>query len=382
MIQMKGAMNRSKAFQHANEPLKDDALLHLQNSRIAGPLPFLNPTNAHFHHDARPNVRFKWTSRDNRKGRHAIIVPSVIDLNRATPRPTSSPQSVAHNIWRMFTYYPVWDISFDVAFVFTIGSVIWVVNAFFVWLPLVRADSEFNNEELYGGGITAFIGATVFEFGSFLLMVEAINENRTGCFGWALERAVSPKEGGEADDKIALKPSKSHCTHHHSNKHSLVGSKADKSDATRSWIWWPSNHDLRTHYLHSLGFLASLSQLLGATVFWISGLTALPGIYNRMSRPISLAFYWTPQVVGGLGFIISGTLFMLETQTKWWRPAPKTLGWWIGLCNLVGGVGFTMCPAFGYDEKSWAQWQACLSTFWYESLEKFPVEVEGKTTNT
>jgi hypothetical protein len=395
MIQMKGAMNRSKAFQHANEPLKDDALLHLQNSRIAGPLPFLNPTNAHFHHDARPDVRFKWTSRDNRKGRHAIIVPSVTDLNRATPRPTSSPQSVAHNIWRMFTYYPVWDISFDVAFVFTIGSVIWVVNAFFVWLPLVRADSEFNNEELYGGGITAFIGATVFEFGSFLLMVEAINENRTGCFGWALERAVSPKEGGEADDKIALKPSKSHCTHHHSNKHSLVGSKADKSDATRSWIWWPSNHDLRTHYLHSLGFLASLSQLLGATVFWISGLTALPGIYNRMSRPISLAFYWTPQVVGGLGFIISGTLFMLETQTKWWKPAPKTLGWWIGLCNLVGGVGFTMCPAFGYDEKSWAQWQACLSTFWgswaflvgsgvqwYESLEKFPVEVEGKTINT
>jgi hypothetical protein len=110
-----------------------------------------------------------------------------------------------------------------------------------------------------------------------------------------------------------------------------------------------------------------------------------------MSRPITIIFYWTPQVLGGLGFIVSGTLFMLETQTKWWKPAPKALGWWIGLWNLIGGVGFTICPAFGYDESSWAQYQACLSTFWgswaflvgsvvqwYESLEKFPVEVEGK----
>jgi hypothetical protein len=225
-------------------------------------------------------------------------------------------------------------------------------------------------------------------------MAEAINENRTGCFGWALERAVSPKEIGDGDGNVALKPSKSHCTHHHSNKHNLVGSSnstPDKSDATRSWIWWPYNHDLRTHYLHSLGFLASFSQLIGATIFWISGVTALPGIYNRMSRLITIILYWTPQVLGGLGFIISGTLFMLETQTKWWKPAPKTLGWWIGLWNLIGGVGFTICPAFGYDQSSWAQYQACLSTFWgswaflvgsvvqwYESLEKFPVEVEGK----
>ena len=107
-----------------------------------------------------------------------------------------------------------------------------------------------------------------------------------------------------------------------------------------------------------------------------------------MSRPITIIFYWTPQVIGGLGFIISGTLFMLETQSKWWKPAPRTLGWWIGAWNLIGGVGFTICPAFGYDTSSWAQYQACLSTFWgswafligsvvqwYESLEKFPVEV-------
>ncbi|KAL1605616.1 hypothetical protein SLS59_003418 [Nothophoma quercina] len=314
-----------------------------------------------------------------------------------TPRPTSSLNSIVRGIWRMLTYYPIWDISCDVAYVFTIGSVIWVINAFFVWLPLVRPDTEFETEELYGGGISAFIGATVFEFGSLLLMAEAVNENRSGCFGWALEQALS-HEGAYGDNEIGhenLQPSKSRCAHHHQNKRNLVGkgnhpsSKEESASEARSWVWWPSATDLRTHYIYNLGFLASLSQLCGASVFWISGLTALPGIYDRMSRPITIIFYWTPQIIGGLGFIISGTLFMLETQSKWWKPAPRTLGWWIGAWNLIGGIGFTVCPAFGLDTSSWAQYQACLSTFWgswaflvgsvvqwYESLEKFPVQVQ------
>jgi hypothetical protein len=391
-------MKRNEAFQPAREPLQGDTALLLQPSRVTGPFPFLNPTRAPFRHDVRPDVRFKWTSRNNRKGRHAIIVPktqAVTDLKHATPCPTSSPRSIAFAIWRMLTYYPVWDISFDVAYVFTIGSVIWVINAFFVLLPLLRPDTQFKNEELYGGGITAFIGATVFEVGSLLLMAEAINENRAGCFGWALERAVS--HGKESEDRVTLTPSKSHCTHHHSNKRNLIGKGAEQSakhaDHAREWIWWPSAQDLRTHYLYSLGFLASLAQLFGATIFWISGLTALPGIYNHMSRPTTVVFYWTPQVIGGMGFIVSGTLFMIETQSKWWKPAPRTLGWWIGVWNLIGGIGFTLCPAFGYDRSEWAQLQACVSTFWgswafligsvvqwYESLEKFPVEVESRKT--
>ena len=400
----KATMKRSEAFQSAREPLRNDPALRLEQHRVSGPVPFLNPTRAHYHHNARPDVRFNWTSRNNRKGRHAVILDPAqrsTESKQTTPRPTSSLRSVAYNIWRMLTYYPIWDISFDIAYVFTIGSVIWVINAFFVWLPLVRPASEFKTEELYGGGVTAFIGATVFEIGSFLLMAEAVNEKRTGCFGWALEHALSH---GKEEGATMLRPSRSHCTHHHSNKRNLVGNGGstalethsihDTEAQNRSWVWWPSSEELRTHYLHSLGFLACLSQLIGASIFWISGLTALPGIYNHMSRPITIIFYWTPQVLGGLGFIISGTLFMLETQSKWWKPAFKTLGWWIGLWNLIGGIGFTICPAFGYDESSWAQYQACLSTFWgswafligsviqwYESLEKFPVEVESKSSS-
>jgi len=386
---------RSKTFHPAREPGRHEAGLQLEHDSATGPLPFLNPTRAQYRHEARPDARFKWTSRNDRKGRHAI----AIDQKQAsavskhiTPRPTSSFRTVACNVWRMLTYYPVWDISYDVAYIFTLGSVIWVVNAFFVYLPLVQPSTAFKNEELYGGGITAFVGATVFEIGSFLLIAEASNEGRSGCFGWAIEQALSHQE--EDVGEMILRPSKSHCTHPHTKRYgNATGltntSKHEQKSQQRSWVWWPSKEELRTHYIHNLGFLASVSQLLGASIFWIAGLTALPGIYNKMSNPIAIIFYWTPQVVGGLGFIISGFLFMLETQSKWWKPAPRTLGWWIGAWNLVGGVGFTMCPAFGYDSSSWAQYQASLSTFWgswafligsvlqwYESLEKFPVEVD------
>jgi hypothetical protein len=107
--------------------------------------------------------------------------------------------------------------------------------------------------------------------------------------------------------------------------------------SARTWTWFPTWHELRTHYFKEVGFLACLSQMIGATIFWISGFTALPPIYNRLtSTAAQNGAYWVPQVLGGTGFIISGTLFTLETQKKWYIPAFKVLGWHIGIWNLIG----------------------------------------------
>lgn len=369
-------------------------LLHNIRPRIKRPIPICNPTHALYDLEKRgpgkerPEVSYHWTSRNNRKGRHALIVDqnALPSLPFKVPPPTSSVKEICRGIWRMFVCYPVWDVSYDVAQVFTWGSVVWVINAFFAFLPLVRPETEFKNEILIGGGVTAFVGASIFVFGSVLLMIEAVNENRSGCFGWALEH-------------YHLSPTPSVCTHHHCNKRNLVGKgghtiheipEDPESSSRETWTWWPSTATLRSHYFHEIGFIASLTQMIAASIFEIAGLTALPGIINNMSRPIEIIFYWTPQVVGGSGFIISGALFMIETQEKWWKPAPRTLGWWIGFFNMIGGFGFTLCPAFGYDEDSWAQYQASLSTFWgswafligsviqwYESLQKYPVTVRN-----
>lgn len=251
-----------------------------------------------------------------------------------------------------------------------------LVQGFFVWLPVVAPSTEFPNEIYVGGGVTAFIGAIVFfEFGSILLIIEAVNSNNSGCFGWAVEQLVEDKHGGKP--KLRLSASLDHCRHHHQNRRNFVGKsshrlveeaqlKAHTSRDGKSWKWFPSWHDLRTHYFHELGFLAGLAQLTGATIFGVAGFTALPGIQNHLTPQSKLnGAYWIPQVIGGSGFIVSSTLYMLETQQKWWKPALNVLGWHIGFWNLIGAFGFTLSGALGMAYgNSGAQYQAGLATFW------------------
>jgi len=198
----------------------------------------------------------------------------------------------------MLLYYPYWDVSWWVAYIFTWGSVLWVFNAFFVFLPYIRPADTFSTEILYGGGITAFIGATVFEVGSVLLMIEAVNENRTDCFGWEIKQAIEGGAGRHGDveknggEGVVIREKE--CTHHHANKKNFVGKgkravsagvkasnqsgsseetatagdeamskeQRDMEEKRRDWIWWPSAKELRGHYLHELGFIACCSQMV------------------------------------------------------------------------------------------------------------------------
>ncbi|KAL1891307.1 hypothetical protein Sste5346_007767 [Sporothrix stenoceras] len=396
-----------------------------------------------------------WRSRDNRKGRHAIVLTNDFLRHRdhshsgdkktkpdgTLPHSTNSWRGILHILWKMLTSYPVWDVSYDVAIIFTLGSVVWVINSFFVWLPLAAPWTEFAGETTMGGGVTAVVGASIFEVGAILGMLEAVNENRADCFGWALEEAL---ESG----KLSLRPNPDDCKHAHvertrlfsrrrkgrhhhgnrarNNKNGAVpeesvggmtitevpsddanssSSDLGNTDTTtngsnddtrihpqrRRWTWWPSWTEFKTVYSREMGFWACLIQLFGATVFWISGFTGLPPIQNRLSTAGINGAYWSPQVIGGWGFIISSGLFMLETQRKWYLPAPHLLGWHIGLWNMIGAIGFTLCGALGFGSatSNAVEYASCLSTFigswafligsiiqWYESLDKHPIQIK------
>ena len=95
-----------------------------------GPVPFLNPTRAHFPiHPRRPvpeppkPIYHVWRSRDNRKGRHAAVIGKehVEDERIHVPRATNTWRETARGLQRMVVRYPVWDISYDVAISFTLG---------------------------------------------------------------------------------------------------------------------------------------------------------------------------------------------------------------------------------------------------------------------
>ena len=82
------------------------------------------------------------------------MLPAVHEQAKyLTPLPTSTLTETAKNIGRMFTTYPYWDISYLVAIVFTLGSVIWCINGFFAWLPQQDPSTEFAGEVAVGGGI-------------------------------------------------------------------------------------------------------------------------------------------------------------------------------------------------------------------------------------
>jgi hypothetical protein len=348
---------------------------YTESQNVTAPVNFLNPTTRYFTIQRRktepavpepgpslrpaaaappPQAYHVWRSRDNRKGRHSVVIgPEYgLDGRNQTPEATNTWRGTWKGIRKMAVRFPVWDISYDVAVVFTLGSIVWCFNGFFVWLPLEAPSTEFPGEVSWGGGLTAFLGATIFEFGSLLLMLEAVNENRADCFGWALE------EAWESGVLSLYSDSGRACRHHHTQKSSflkpststlsvgaegqeddrreherVVGNvqQADREDGVandvgagggggggsadreneeargrRRWSWWPSWCELRTHYFREIGFLACLSQFIGATIFWIAGITSLPPIQDIMSTRLSNGIFWLPQVRWNMAFLHPG----------------------------------------------------------------------------
>lgn len=321
---------------------------------------------------AESGIYHVWRSRDNRKGRHAIVLTDGA-ITSAGVRPTSHPAEISKGILRMLIRCPIWDISYDVAMLFTIGSVVWCINGFFAWYPLYRPSTLFSGEDV-GAGWTAMIGATIFEVGAVMGVLEAVNENRTDCFGWALEKAVTEEEA-----RIVARHNG--CQHHHGSRRTFLGGRLnerlDRVEADgvvdekggdgrqkRRFTWCPTWYELRTHYFRELGFLAAFIQLLGATIFWVPGIVGIPQILERLSGAETTGVYWLLQVVGGSGFIISSAMLMLEVQSKWWKPNLKSLGWHIGFWNWIGGIGFTLCGALGFGASDPSvNYAATLATF-------------------
>ncbi|TFK72787.1 hypothetical protein BDN72DRAFT_281817 [Pluteus cervinus] len=305
-----------------------------------------------------------WHSRHHRKQRYVEISP------KSGVTRTIKAGRMRKKLARM-TNIEYWNISWWVAVIFTLGSIIWVINGFVVFLPLL-APSHFRDSPNFAGW-SAWVGASVFEIGAWLAMWEAWNRDDTANFGWntmQLLMHVHPPPHLRRESHHTLQ-------HHQSNSSSRINTPPSphlgqgssekqygEKPHQQQWIWF----SMDPKYWHELGFLAAFSQLCGATIFWISGFTGLPEVQAVITQKVSLldGIFWAPQVIGGCGFIISSTLLMLEMQQQWYLPKPLSLGWQIAFWNFVGAIGFTVCGALGFGAQlhSGIFYQSCLSTFW------------------
>ena len=69
--------------------------------------------------------------------------------------------------------------------------------------------------------------------------------------------------------------------------------------------------------------------------------TGLPNVIPTLvekNTAVSVVLYWTPQVIGGTGFIVASVLLMLEEQKSWWRIAPLRIGWSVWLLHVLLSV--------------------------------------------
>ncbi|TFK41438.1 hypothetical protein BDQ12DRAFT_645878 [Crucibulum laeve] len=328
---------------------------------------FFHPTRAILTWD-HGKQKQDWRSRDHRKHRHILLSPSTTRDRTGT----TFWERLSH-----MTRLEYWNVSWWVAIAFTAGSIVWVVNGFIAFLPFCTSVPEDD----VGNGWTAFLGATIFEIGSVVGMWEAWNRDDTAAFGWNVKRVLTgtrdeeqgqgqgyqkgEKEVLERDANGRRNPNGNRNENGDKENGSLAFSNPVDDEAPRKqWVWF----SLDSHYFHELGFHGAFWQFWGATIFWISGFTAIPQIHTAIENntPLLNGAFWSPQVVGGSGFIISATFLMLEAQNHWWKPEPLSVGWHVGFWNFIGAVGFTMCGAFGYASTSshGAEYQSSLSTFW------------------
>ncbi|KAI0764700.1 hypothetical protein C8Q74DRAFT_1205533 [Fomes fomentarius] len=330
---------------------------------ITRPIPLFHSTRAIFvqHNSSekeivggRPHTR--WSSRASRKNRYSQRSVRIAHAQHAPAKGEEPPlhelsshlrpsftivkQRIHHSEGRLKVHL-AWDISFWVAVVFVLGSTIWVVNGFILFLPLENVGSD----EPSAAAWSAFVGGTLFEVGSYLMYVEALNTGHEELFGLALWNVV----GEAASEDPLIDPRKD-------------DSEGEKRPHRFRWIGFGPWREL--------GFLACFIQIWAATIFWVSTITGLPNVIQGLPQDpptaITDVFYWSPQVIGGTGFVISSLLLMVEVQKRWWLPNLRSMGWHVALWNLFGAVGFTLCGALGYASlsSSGVNYQSVLSTFW------------------
>jgi hypothetical protein len=293
--------------------------------------------------------------------------------------------TVLHNFWVMLTTFPYWNMAFWSGWCYSIGSALFIISSCISWVPLAYPNVEESHSlETYGGPLSFFFGACLYQIGGVMAYLEAIND---GCFaGAAMKRLLE----GHQDIERELLDAKLHTffghliPHHHheddndernpdtglSNWESITNSNSRPEDVYDEakerverrqgvdhgsasahhqsgevreylvWRWWPTWHSLIHYHIRELGYVACTVQLFGVTLFGVTSIVILPGIYDSLAQWQLVAAYWVPQAVASCCFIIASIMFTIMAQDRWNKPKWRAVSWWIGIHALIGSVGF------------------------------------------
>ncbi|KII92901.1 hypothetical protein PLICRDRAFT_696172 [Plicaturopsis crispa FD-325 SS-3] len=319
--------------------------------------------------ESEPSLLLEWSARAHRKGGFPRVIAS--DGYRV--------KSPGLRTYR-WVGVDLGDISWWVAMLFLVGSLVWCINGIASFCFFTRTDTVTANLEAW----SAFAGGTLFFVGAILSYIESINPHPDITFGHEIHSdVVEPLTGSSTRRRHFGK----HLPRPYKGKvdEGDNGRSSPSTNQYRAWSWFiPPRSLLRPL---SIGFVANVIQLYGATVFEISVILGIPGVLAAEStadRSPSgvlpwdtkigwMAGYWGCQVYAAPGFVISGIVFMIEAQRQWYKPivwGRGALGWHVGFWNALGGMGFLLCGIFGIWRETSApdeavqKWGTAFSTFW------------------
>lgn len=246
-------------------------------------------------------IALEWNARNHRKQRSHPLRAEAGPVGRRHRYRLLSAQ------WRSLSWW--------VAATFTLGSLFWLVNGLTIVFPIpdaARLDAAIP-------AWTAVIGGGIFVVGAYLSWLEVLNAPRYVLL-------FTDTDGP-------------HSRPVHAEDHRF------------RWFGWRPP---------SWGLGLNLVQMLGASIFFVPCIIGtLLGSHPQID---AFAWYWLPQMIGASCFLVAAWMAMREVQTGPIRPAPGKLGWWSGLFNLFGAVGFFLCAWFGFESQFQNQTASDLTT--------------------
>jgi hypothetical protein len=287
---------------------------------------------------------------------------------------------VPDRLWRMATRFPIRDTSWMVGFSFTIGSAIFVVNGFFLVLPLVAPGTNFVGETPYATSASSMLGGVIFLIGGWASILEGLNLKRgaemtvaeamtvevidmTEVHRRSQDTAIQTRSSIEASSStenltapIATSIPNVITSEITTSQPALVGSSA--------FIWWPSWHQFSSTYQYDLLFLAGIIQEIGAVIFTIATITSIPGVIDLTNTLLVSLSNLFPAAFGGFLFLVASVLQITDAQEKRWKPLVGKLYWHVGLWNAIGSLGFLFAGALPFVGSEAARFQGILAGFW------------------
>ena len=240
-----------------------------------------------------------WTSRRHRKTR-GLKIGKEVEKKLGPPHDRKRAIGARYLYWG----YRPRAFSWWVAFLFTIGSVFFMIGAVPEMFPSVSGS---NDLDIYVK-VSFFIGSLFFTGAGYVQFLEVINVN--------LDMSIELKDKGLF-------------------KSGQATPQSSFQEKGFSWFGWQPDR---------LSFWASSTLSVGTVIFNINCFFAIFSGFSWVSEDILV---WTPSTIASALFITASYVAIMEVSHGYWSWNFRQISWWVTVFSLLGSIGFFASSLFG-----------------------------------